>query len=38
VKFSNQEAEVPVSKEILGEMKKVAETTRVRSIPLLRKT
>jgi len=35
VKFSNEEVKVPVSRDILEEIKKVAETTRVKSIPVL---
>ena len=33
VKFSNREAEVPISKEVLSEVKEIAESTRRRIIP-----
>lgn len=37
VKFSNEEIRVPISKEMLEEIKKVAEATRKKKIPEIRK-
>ena len=37
VQFSREETEVPISKQMLEEIKKVAEATRKKRIPEIRK-